>query len=107
MKRIVFITLGDAWPGFALAGFRQRTSTIAGVEEALHEVLADPETRVAVVDERLLAGLTEERFKEMGARWSGVLVVLPAPEQKGAEAQEDYALRIIRKAIGYHVRLQH
>lgn len=106
MKRIVFITLGDARPGFSLAGFRQCTSTIAGVEIALHEVLADPETRVAVVDERLLAGLTQERFKEMGARWSGVLVVLPAPEQKGLETGEDYALRIIRNAIGYHVRLQ-
>ena len=106
MKRIVFITLEDARPGFSLAGFRQRTSTIAKAEKALHEVLADPETRVAVVDERLLAGLTEECFKDMGARWHGVLVVLPAPEQKGAESGEDYALRIIRKAIGYHVRLQ-
>jgi vacuolar-type H+-ATPase subunit F/Vma7 len=106
VKRIVFITLGDAWPGFALAGFRQQTTTIAGVEEALREVLADPESRVAVVDERLLAGLTEERFKEIGTRWSGVLVVLPAPEQSGAESGEDYAMRIIRKAIGYHVRLQ-
>ncbi|MDR3578692.1 MAG: V-type ATP synthase subunit F [Oryzomonas sp.] len=106
MRRIVFITPGDARPGFALAGFQQRTSTIAGIEEALHEVLSDPETRVAVVDERLLAGMAEERFKEMGARWPGVLVVLPAPEQTGAEAGEDYALRIIRKAIGYHVRLQ-
>ncbi len=106
MKRIAFITLGDARPGFSLAGFLQRTSTIAGFEGTLHEVLADPETRVAVVDERLLAGMTEERFKEVGARWPGVLVVLPAPEQRGAETGEDYALRIIRKAIGYHVRLQ-
>lgn len=106
MKKIVFITPEDARPGFALAGFQQHTSAIAGVEEALHEVLSDPETRVAVVDERLLAGATEERIKEMVARWPGVLVVLPAPEQKGTETQEDYALRIIRKAIGYHVRLQ-
>jgi len=106
VKQIVFITPEDARPGFALAGFQQRTSTNAGVGEALHEVLADPETRVAVVDERLLAGMTEERFKEMGARWPGVLVVLPAPERRGAETVEDYALAVIRKAIGYHVRLQ-
>lgn len=106
MKKIVFITHGDARPGFALAGFQQHATTAAGVEEALRNVLADPETRVAVVDERLLPGMTEERFKEMGARWPGVLVILPAPEQAGAESEEDYALRIIRKAIGYHVRLQ-
>lgn len=106
MKKIVFITPGDARPGFALAGFQQHATTVAGVEEALRSVLADPETRVAVVDERLLPGMSEERFKEMGARWPGVLVVLPAPEQQGAESEEDYALRIIRKAIGYHVRLQ-
>jgi len=106
VKRIVFITMGDARPGFALAGFRQHVATVAGVEETLLAVLADPETGLAVVDERLLSGLAEERFREMGARWPGVLAVLPAPEQRGADIGEDYALRIIRKAIGYHVRLQ-
>lgn len=106
MKKIVFITPGDAWPGFALAGFQQLTTTASGVEEVIRSVLADPESRVVVVDERLLPGMSEERFKEMGARWPGVLVVLPAPERQGAETREDYALRIIRKAVGYHVRLQ-
>jgi V/A-type H+-transporting ATPase subunit F len=36
--------------------------------------------------------------------WAGILLVLPSPEKLPAEV-EDYAARMIRRAIGYHVRL--
>ena len=35
---------------------------------------------------------------------TGILLVLPSPEKLPAEV-EDYAARLIRRAIGYHVRL--
>ena len=38
-------------------------------------------------------------------RWSpGMVVLLPAPAA-GAPLEEDYVLRLIRRAIGYQVRL--
>ena len=104
MKNLVFITPADARHGFILAGARQLVVTAADAEATLRQILADPDTSVAVIDERLLAGIPEERFREMERRWFGLLIVLPAPEKIGEEG-EDYAERLIRRVIGYHVRL--
>jgi V/A-type H+-transporting ATPase subunit F len=41
----------------------------------------------------------------MEKRWYGILLVLPAPERVGVEV-EDYAMSLIKRAIGYHVRLK-
>ena len=106
MKNLVFLTPADARHGFSLAGARQMVVDAGEAEEALVRALADPDTRVAVIDERLLAGIAEKRLRELEKRWSGVLVVLPAPAEGGGEPAEDYALRLIRRAIGYHVRLR-
>lgn len=104
MKGIVFITPPDARYGFSLSGIPQYVVTPAEAEALLLQVMADPESGVVVIDERLVAEIGEERFREMERRWYGILIPLPAPE-KGIET-EDYALRLIRRAIGYHVRLQ-
>lgn len=103
MKTVVFLTPADARPGFALAGARQLTPEFKEVEGTLAEVLADPATAVVVVDERLLPALPEERWRELESGQPVPLVVLPAPE-RGPEAL-DYALRLVRRAIGYQVRL--
>jgi vacuolar-type H+-ATPase subunit F/Vma7 len=105
MKKISFITPLDTRHGFSLSGV---TQFIAGPDEAeacIQRAMADPDCGVVFIDERLLAGIGEERFREMERRWFGVLIVLPAPEKIGEEG-EDYAARLIRKVIGYHVRLK-
>jgi V/A-type H+-transporting ATPase subunit F len=40
----------------------------------------------------------------MERRWPGLVVMLPAPRE-GARVEEDYVLRLIRRALGYQVRL--
>ena len=104
MKNIIFITPIDAQYGFSISGAIQYAVAPDEAEAALKRVMADPDSGVVAIDERLIAGIGEERFREMEKRWYGILILLPAPE-KGAEA-EDYVLRLIRRAIGYHVRLQ-
>ncbi|HEY5513039.1 MAG TPA: V-type ATP synthase subunit F [Geomonas sp.] len=104
MKKIVVITPGDARYGFSLAGVSQLIAAPDGAEAAVCQAMGNPDCGVVIVDERLLAGIGEERFREMERRWFGVLVVLPAPE-KAATVAEDYAQRLIRKVIGYQVRL--
>lgn len=104
MKKIVFITAHDARFGFSLAGVTQLMAAPDEAEAAVRQSMDDPDCGVVILDERLLAGIDEERFREMEERWFGVLVVLPAPE-KGTKGAEDYAERLIRKVIGYHVRL--
>jgi V/A-type H+-transporting ATPase subunit F len=106
MKRVVVVTPADAAYGFSLSRVIQLTCVPRETEDLLRQVLAEPDIGVVAVDERLLAGVDETRLREMERRWPGVLVVLPAPVKAGAEEEEDYALRLIRRAIGYHVRLQ-
>ena len=104
MKRVVFVTPPDARYGFSLCGSVQMVAMPGEAEALVRSSLADPESGVVVVDERLLPEIGDERFRELERRWFGILVVLPAPESGGETA--DYALRLIRRAIGYQVRLQ-
>ena len=104
MKKIVFITPHDARYGFSLSGVTQFIVAPDEAEAAIQKAMADPDCGVVVIDERLLGGMSEERFREMEKRWFGLLIVLPAPEKVGEEV-EDYAERLIRRVIGYHVRL--
>ena len=103
MKGIVVITPPDALYGFSLAGAAQFTAAPAEAEAAVQRAMRDPRCGVVIIDERLIAAIGDERFREMEQRWFGVLVVLPAPEK--LEKEEDYAERLIRRIIGYHVRL--
>ena len=105
MKRVVFITAPDAGYGFLLGGISQYTAEVHGAEDMIRKVMGETETGLVVVDERLLKGLSEERLKEIQQGWPGILLVLPSPEKPSA-AEEDYALQLIRRAIGYHVKLK-
>ena len=106
MKRIAVITPVDAPYGFSISRATQYITTPDEAEALLLQILADPATGVVIIDERLLAKIEEERLRELERRWFGVLVVLPSPGKPGGPEEEDYALRMIRRAIGYHVRLQ-
>lgn len=104
MKKIIFITPPDARYGFSLTGVAQLTAEPGEAEETVRRTMGDPECGVLVLDERLLAGMDEERLRMTEKRWPGVLVILPAPET-GGKFDEDYAERLIRRVIGYQVRL--
>jgi len=105
MKRVMVITPPDAEHGFGLAGVSQRT---AGAEEAstvLRKAAADPDNGLIVLDERLARAIGEDALKQVERNWPGVVVVLPLPARLPREG-DDYAMRLIRRAIGYHVRLR-
>jgi V/A-type H+-transporting ATPase subunit F len=104
MKKIAFITTPDAEYGFSLTGLTQTAAEACEALTALDTAAADPDTGLIIIDERLVQGDLEERMNEMEKAWPGILLVLPSPEKPAAE-EEDYAARLIRRAIGYHVRL--
>jgi vacuolar-type H+-ATPase subunit F/Vma7 len=105
MKKITFMTPRDGEYGFSLSGVPQRIAEPADAEAALKETMAEPDVGLAIVDERLLKDLPDEELRELEKAWQGILLVLPSPEKPPAEV-EDYAARLIRRAIGYHVRLK-
>jgi len=104
VKKIVTITPSDAAHGFALAGVKQLVRAPQEIDATLLELMGDPATGVILIDERLVAGPAQRRIEEIERRWPGLVVVLPAPG-KPARPEEDYVLRLIRRAIGYQVRL--
>ena len=104
MKKIVLLTPGDAAHGFALAGVRHLTCATAQVPAVLHEIARDALAGVVIVDERLLDAPVRELIRVLDRRWQGLVIALPAP-RRAAPTEEDYVLQLIRRAIGYQVRL--
>ncbi len=111
MKKIVFITPRDAEYGFSLTGVPQYAVEAKAFEETLHRIMEEPENGLVIIDERLVGdgrepgGAFEDRMRELERAWHGILLVLPSPVKPPVEV-EDYAARLIRRAIGYHVRLK-
>jgi vacuolar-type H+-ATPase subunit F/Vma7 len=105
MKNVSFLTPPDVKYGFSLSGVTQYTSEIDEAEETLKKIMAQSESGLIIIEERLLSGMPESRLPEFEHSWRGILLVLPSPVKPPAEV-EDYAARLIRRAIGYHVRLK-
>lgn len=104
MKGIVVITPPDATHGFELAGVRQLTAAADSTAAAVRELSRDPATGVVIIDERLVTRPLREQMRVLEGRWPGLVVVLPAPV-RAKIVEEDYVLQLIRRAIGYQVRL--
>jgi vacuolar-type H+-ATPase subunit F/Vma7 len=105
MKTISFITPPDASYGFSLGGVPQNAVKTDDAEATLKRTMTETDAGLIIIDERLLQGMSEERLRELEQGWHGILLVLPSPEKPPPEV-EDYAARMIRRAIGYHVRLK-
>ncbi len=105
MKRIVIMTPADAEFGFKLTGVSHYVAGEEDAESMIRKIVQEPDTGLLVIDEQLIKALPEDKLKEIEKSWRGVLVVLPSPERPEAGI-EDYAVRLIRRAIGYHVRLR-
>lgn len=104
MNRIVALTPVDADNGFACCGAIQHAVVPGRAADALNQALNDAGNGVVILDERLLEEVGEEMLHSLEQRWPGVLVVLPAPGISGAG--EDYAMRLIRRAVGYQVKVK-
>ena len=105
MKEILFLTMEDSEPGFALTGVRQQTLTREDAWSTIQQACEDPEIGVVSADTRLLEKLDQVRLRELTERWPGVLVTLPAPADRRAPPSDELQ-RLVQRALGYHVRLQ-
>lgn len=95
-------------PGFRLAGLavdEVRDPTDAG--ERLLLVANAPHTGILLVEQALLDAAPEQVRHDLERRAVPILVPVPAPAWLGGPAgAEDYILELLRRAIGYRVRLQ-
>ena len=90
--------------GFKLAGFEQHDCTSEELESLLRRFISKPEYGLFVIDERLVTEDLENRIRELEKGLDLVFVIMPPP-LKMEVGREDYALRLLRKAIGYHIQL--
>ncbi len=102
---MVFLVPEDVHLGFNLAGIRELVCSPAELARTVRELMGEEQISVIVVDERLLGQTGAEELHVLEKNWSGLLIVLPAPGA-GEVVHEDYAMQLIKKAIGYHVRLE-
>ncbi len=105
MKKVAFLTPPDVKYGFGLSGVSQHVVNTNEAEETLKKLMAEAENGLVIIEERLISGMAEDRLRELENIWHGILLVLPSPVKSLFEV-EDYAARLIRRAIGYHVRLK-
>lgn len=105
MRQCIFLTLTDSQHGFNLAGFSQLIVDPSQLEATVLNNMENQAVGMIVIDERLLEGMEEDRLRAMEKRWNGIVVVLPRPARL-TEDGEDFAMRLIRRAVGYQVRLQ-
>ena len=103
-KRIIFFTEKDARYGFGLAGFEHHICDSEGLESLLEQFVQKPEYGLIVIDERLVTENIDNRLREMERGLDLVFVIMPPPLTMETR-KEDYAVRLLRKAIGYHVEL--
>jgi len=103
-KGIIFFTEKDARYGFSLAGFEQHVCDSEGLESLLEQFVQKPEYGLVVIDERLVTESIDHRLREMERGLDLVFVIMPPP-MKMETRKEDYAARLLRKAIGYHMQL--
>lgn len=105
MKKIAFVTPHDAAFGFRLTGAEHSVASKNELLQKIQEIIRKPDIGLVILDERLTQKRSLEELRNIEKKWQGILLVLPSPERREIEI-EDYALSLIRRAIGYHVRLK-
>ena len=105
MKGCVFLTAGDAVPGFGLAGFRQIVASPDTVVAEFEQIIHGGVTGLVIIDERLLSGADSASLRLLEKNWPGALVILPAPGGEEEDGAADYGSRLIARVLGYQMKL--
>lgn len=105
---LLIITGRGFGAGFRMAGFE---CIEAGMDDDVSGLLlrlqAEGEYGLIAVDERLLVATSEAVMKRIERRSTPVIMPINLPEKWGEEGiAETAAMRLIRRAIGYQIRLK-
>lgn len=94
-------------PGFALAGVAAgSTDEPADVDAALQALLRRPEIGVVLLEDTLHQGLPPELRAQVDRIAQPVVVPFPGPAWRAAPSAEEQVVELLRRAIGYRVRLR-
>lgn len=108
MYRILIMTYPEAAIGYRLSGadvleFREDEA----IRSSLEEILKNKVYGLLAVEEGMLKHVPEDLMKKIAREGMPVVVPINTPKGwYGAETAESYIARIIRKAIGYEVKIK-
>ena len=93
--------------GFGLAGLRASPAPEgANPAPALEEILARADTGILLVEESVYGELPEDVRARLDRSVHPVAVPFPGPFWEEAAAAEERVVELLRRAIGYRVRLR-
>ena len=108
MARLIVITDPDTALGFRLAGVD--VSEVSAKEEAADRLLAllrAKEAGVVIYNEEYQAALPEKSRVVLEESTSPVFFAIPVSQAKRAgEPREQYLARLLRRAIGYQLKIK-
>lgn len=93
--------------GFALAGvpvFEVRDGAEAAKQ--IERLIDDQNAGVVIIDEPLYRDIPEEIRRSFQRAALPVVIPVPGPDWTTETSAHDYIVEILRRAIGYRVRLQ-
>lgn len=106
-QRLVVIASRGLSAGFALAGvpvFEARDGTDAAKQ--IERLIDDQDAGVVIIDEPLYRDIPEEIQRSFQRAALPVVIPVPGPDWTTETSAHDYIVEILRRAIGYRVRLQ-
>ena len=92
--------------GFALAGLVAETADEVGVDTALRALLQRRDLGVILLEESLHAALAPDLRSLVDRVAQPVVVPFPGPAWRAAPSAEEQVVELLRRAIGYRVRLR-
>lgn len=108
MGRVIAIVDGESGLGYALAGVDvRRAETPDELGRQAQDLLSDPGARLVILGEELFRGLPRALQRTLEESRQPLFVPAPsAPLRTGAMPPEEHVARLMRRAIGYQVRIR-
>ncbi len=106
-KELVVIASPGSSVGFELAGVSVFEAA-DGSEAArqLDRILSGEDVGVVMIDESLYGALPDETRRNLQRSAVPVVIPVPGPDWTKESTAHEYIVQILRRAIGYRVRLQ-
>lgn len=108
MGRIVALVDEEMALGFKLAGVEVRKAdTLEEMKRGVQAAMTDREVRIVILDEALFRQLPERLEKKLEESTAPIFVPIPTIKLwRGAARPEEYVARLIRRAIGYQIKIR-
>lgn len=108
MSKFLVITYPDTSLGFSLAGIESlQFKDGENIAPILQNIIDSGEYGLLAIEEAFLTNLPDEVLKRLKKAGIPVIVPIDTPRSwQGKAETESYIVRLIRKAIGYQIKIK-